>query len=333
MRLGWRYGALVLLWLAAALLPARAEPAARKVAEDPSERHTYYTGGVHNEKGCLPPDFCSYPRKAGDPTPDPLFPQWWTSDWVMYRVFNPVPQPPPYTSPPSTLKPSEYETSYGTSYYDATYRPADGDGEGAMMEHYDRRCLPIFPSANTYSCSFVSLGNKAYFLRYADRPPGTPTCCQFSLKNHPPRPDFIRHLPYSPQDSARLDGRVQAYARIVKTGKDAPGILFAYAFEAEPRPDATDQSAAPYRHPQSFYFSGYPLNPPDAPIVSQNYTNFSMRQPDPARTWEEVARMCPAKPEWCCLFADDCPSKGAGLTQPNAAEAAQAPEWSNGQPD
>lgn len=23
-------------------------------------------------------------------------------------------------------------------------------------------------------------------------------------------------------------------------------------------------------HPQSFYFSGYPLDPPDAPIVSQN---------------------------------------------------------------
>jgi hypothetical protein len=43
-----------------------------------------------------------------------------------------------------------------------------------MLEFYDKRCLPILPMSNHYTCSFVSLGNKAYFPQYDDRPEGTP---------------------------------------------------------------------------------------------------------------------------------------------------------------
>ena len=36
--------------------------------------------------------------------------------------------------------------------------------------------------------------------------------------------------------------------------------------------------------PQSFYFSGFPLNPPNAPFVSQIYSGFQETKPDPATT-------------------------------------------------
>jgi hypothetical protein len=285
--------------------------------DDPASRHVYFTGGVHNDKGCQPPAKCLYPRKPGEPT-NPLYPVWWSSDWLMYRVLKDYDKfPPPYASPPEGLTPADYQVSNGATYYDATYVPKDRDGRGAMMEHYEKFCLPIFPMSNNYTCSFVSLGNKAYFLRYDDRPPGTPQCCQFSLKNHPPRRDFIKHLPYSPVDSARVGGTLQAYSMT------PGGILFGYAFYKDPQPDSSDKKARPYRHPQSFYFAGYPLDPPNAPIVSQNYTNFSMRRPDPAKTWGQVAKMCPAKPQWCCLFSGDCPD-----AQVSAPQGRPAAEWS-----
>jgi hypothetical protein len=285
----------------------------------PASRHVYFTGGVHNDKDCVPASKCIPKRQQGEPT-DPLYPIWWSSDWIMYRVFNNADKfPPPYASPPQGLTPADYQVSTGATYYDSRYVPPDHDGSGAMMEHYENFCLPIFPMKNDYSCSFVSLGNKAYFLRYDDRPPNTPQCCRFSPDNHPPRRDFIKHLPYSPVDSSHLGGTIQAYSMT------PGGILFGYSFYKTPQPDSYDQKAAPYRHPQSFYFAGYPVDPPDAPIVSQNYTSFRMQRPNPAETWDQVAKICPAKPGWCCLFAGDCPD-----AQP--ASLAKIPNWSTIQP-
>ena len=61
-----------------------------------SARHTYYSGGVHNDKGCLPPQTCIHRRKPGEPS-DPHYPQWWTSKWTMYRVFSNYDRfPPPW---------------------------------------------------------------------------------------------------------------------------------------------------------------------------------------------------------------------------------------------
>ncbi len=284
---------------------ARAADDNHKIPEGPDSRHTYDTGGVHNDKGCVPASKCIYARQPGQPS-DPLYPAWWSSAWTMYRVFNNYEKfPPPYSSPPQGLMPGDYQVSYGATYYDSSYVPADHDGTGAMMEHYEKYCLPIFPTANNYSCSFISLGNKAYFITYADRPPGMPVCCQFSLHNHPPLRDFIKHLPYNAGESAHLGGTIQAYSMRPE------GILFGYAFYKDPAPDTYDPKATPYRHPQSFYFAGdpgypQPGDPPNAPIVSQNYTSFRMEKPDPAKTWDQVAQMCPAKPGWCCLFATDC---------------------------
>jgi hypothetical protein len=304
-----------------ALGAAEPLPTSKAKADDPAARHLYYTGGVHNDLGCRPPAKCTYERSPGQPS-DPQYPAWWTSEWTMYRVFKNYEKfPPPYGLPPAGLTSSDYEVSYGATYYDSTYVPADKDGEGAMMEFYEKRCLPIFPMSNHYTCAFVSLGNKAYFLRYDDRPPGTPRCCQFSLYNHPPRPDFIKHLPYNVDESSHLGGVLQAYSRVVP-----PGILFGYAFESTARPDTYDPAAPPYRHPQSFYFSGAPQNPPDAPIVSQNYTGFRMQRPDPRRTWDQVAELCPPKPEWCCLFASDCPTAGLSA-EPHV------PSWSGLKPE
>ncbi|MGY2375556.1 hypothetical protein ACW9IB_13730 [Pseudomonas sp. SDO524_S393] len=256
----------------------------------------YFTNGVHNTLGCNEQNGnCIAKRLPGEPS-DPFFPAQWISDWTMYRVMhNYENNPPPYSSPPSTLKPADYTVSRGTSYYDTTYIPADGDGFGAMMEHYEKYCLPIFPiKNNNYTCSFVSLGNKAYFLTYPqDRPKDMPACCMFSPMNHPPRQDFIQHLPYSATRSQNLGASVQAYA--LDLDSPAGPILFGYAFNKK----ATGQP--PYRLPQSFFFSG-DTSVANAPIVSQNYTNFRIARPDPAKTWNQVAAMCPSNPPPCQLF-------------------------------
>ncbi|NER47498.1 MAG: hypothetical protein F6J92_12500 [Symploca sp. SIO1A3] len=281
------------------------------VAED-IDSHLYFSNGVHNNVGCED-SCCVPPRKQTDPS-DPQYPKWWVSDWTMYRVFNNYKQfPPPYDSPPQGLIANEdYEVSYGTTYYDSTYIPEDKDGKSAMMEYYEKRCLPIFPQDNKYTCSFVSLGNKAYFL--SDGNHGNPPICLFSPENHPPRTDFIKHLPYNPEDSAHLNNSLQAYSLLVSP----QAILFGYAFNKQPTPDSFDSTAKPYRHPQSFYFSGYPEEPPNAPIVSQNYTNFRMEQPN-ANIWREVAEMLPPNPELCCLFADDCIEKNSTENSPAAS--------------
>ncbi|MDR8367059.1 hypothetical protein [Pseudomonas sp. JL3] len=265
----------------------------------------YFSMGVHNNLGCNEKNGnCIAKRSVGEPS-DPFFPAYWISDWTMYRVMhNYEKNPPPYSNPPTTLTPADYTVSRGTSYYDTAYIPADGDGFGAMMEHYEKYCLPIFPiKNNNYTCSFVSLGNKAYFLTYPqDRPKDMPACCMFSPMNHPPRQDFIQHLPYSAERSKNLNGSVQAYA--LELDSPQGPILFGYAFFKKP----TGQP--PYRHPQSFFFSG-DTSVANAPIVSQNYTNFRIAKPDPAQTWAQVAAMCPANPPQCQLF-DPPPSLGNG---------------------
>jgi hypothetical protein len=238
----------------------------------------------------------------------------------MYRVFNKYAEyPPPYEfKPPAPLVEGvDYQVSYGVSYYDSAWRGPDGE-EGAMMEYYDEWSLPIFPMDNHFSSSFVSLGNSAYFITYdKDRAPGMPPICLFSELNHPPRRDFIKHLPYSKGDSDQLGGRIQGYSFWTNPDPTKPPIqvgvspdrtadgalLFGYAFKSAWEPDAVDKKAAPYRHPQSFYFSGYPLTPPNAPVVAQIFTDFAMVRPDPAETWDLVAKLSCGKPvPRCNLF-------------------------------
>ncbi|HVR99829.1 MAG TPA: hypothetical protein VMW27_24610 [Thermoanaerobaculia bacterium] len=300
----------------------------------------YATYGVHNDshsKECADPRTCTYERAPGMPS-DPEYPEYWTSHWKMYRVFNRFQMyPPPYDGkPPAELvEGQDYETSEGVTYYDSTW----GGGEGAMEEHYVKRCLPIFPIPNNYTCSFISLGKTAYFVTYPeDRPAGMPPVCLFSPDNHPPRRDFITHLPYSLGDSSRLNGTVQGYSfwvnhvtgRPMQTGvfpdqTDNGGIMFGYAFESTPRPDSAQPSAPPYRHPQSFYFSGYPYAPANAPIVSQNYTDFAMVRPDPAKTWDQVKGLDPKTLPPCQLF--DPPSPPEGMVGATARPKAKAPTW------
>jgi hypothetical protein len=203
-----------------------------------------------------------------------------------------------------------------------------------MMEHYEKRCLPIFPISNQFTCSFISLGDTAFFVTYdQDRPKWMPPVCLFSPLNHPPRTDFISHLPYSPDDSARLKNRVQGYSFWIDAASGKPiqvgvspdrtndrAIMFGYAFASAPTSDRIDRTAKPYRHPQSFYFSGYPLAPANAAIVSQNYTNFAIIKPDPAKTWDIVGKLDSKTLPPCQLV--NPPSGVAGL-----ANVARAPTW------
>jgi len=184
----------------------------------------------------------------------------------MYRVFNDYQTHlPPYAgAPPLPLREDvDYQKSWGTTYYDSEWQGLQG--HGAMEEHYEKYCLPIFPFANNYTCSFISLGDAAFFVTYDDRPSWMPPVCLFSPHNHPPERDFIKHLPYAVGDSRQLNFAVQGYSfwvsqsgAIMQTGA-APdqtqngGILFGYAFDSQPTPDRM-KGEPPYRHPQSFYF-------------------------------------------------------------------------------
>jgi hypothetical protein len=68
---------------------------------------------------------------------------------------------------------------------------------------------------------------------------------------------------------------------------------------------------------------------PNAPIVSQNYTDFAMVRPDPATTWAQVESRDPAKLEACHLFDDKEPPAPAapGLVTNAPGAAAIIPSW------
>ena len=75
--------------------------------------------------------------------------------------------------------------------------------------------------------------------------------------------------------------------------------------------------------PSSFYFSGYPLAPANAPVVSQNYTDWAPTRPDPRRTWDQVAGLDPRSLPACQLF-DPPPN-----TRLLGATPARAPTWAH----
>lgn len=298
----------------------------------PAAAQVYQTYGVHNppaDSPCQNKD-CVYPRAKSDP-PNPIWPEAWQSGWTMYRVYNGYKDnPPPYNGkPPAPLKEGvDYQASSGQSFYDSTWQGSSG--EGAMMEAYNDFCLPIFPIANNYSCAFISLGNTAYFVAGEGRPSWMPEVCLFSPLNHPPRRDFIKHLPYSAGDSQRIGKGGQAYSfwvsakdgKVVQIGAspdrtDKGDILFGYGFQA----DASGNVL-----PQSFYFSGYPLAPANAPIVSQNYTGFKSVKP-PAETWAKVTGVDPASLPKCQLF--NPPSDAAEKGVVGDAPQKRAPTWAD----
>ncbi len=292
----------------------------------------YQTYGTHNPSSVSPcaVNNCVYKRGPGEPA-DPIWPDYWQSDWTMYRVFNHWQEaPPPYPGkPPPPLKDGvDYQTSHGASFYDSTWRGKSG--EGAMEERYDDYCLPIFPLKNDFSCKFISLGDVAFVVAGKGKPDWMPPVCLFSPLNHPPRPDFISHLPYSAADSARIGKGGQGYSfwisaangYVMQAGAspdqtDNGGILFGYGFQANAQGQVL---------PQSFYFSGYPLAPANAPIVSQNYTNFAATQPSQA-IWAEVAGLDPSTLPACQLFDPPTRKPTAPMGSSAAKPAKRAPTW------
>src|ERR1041384_1532517 len=130
---GFRAWSLVLLFaFACAHVPCHKD--SQTCPQDTVIKRTY---GVHNAPAFSPCQFpnCRYQRGPNEP-PDPIYPQYWTSSWTLYRVYdNDAQYPPPYNgAPPAGAK---YEKSYGATYYDSTY--VAPTGVGAMMEHYEKK--------------------------------------------------------------------------------------------------------------------------------------------------------------------------------------------------
>ncbi|MEN3748400.1 hypothetical protein TPR58_14590 [Sphingomonas sp. HF-S3] len=288
---------------------------------------TYQTYGTHNPAEVSPcqVENCVYKREPGEPA-DPVWPAFWQSDWTMYRVYGPDAgkYPPPYRGKPP--QGATYQTSRGRTFYDSTWRGKSG--EGAMEERYDEYCLPIFPLDNHYSCKFISLGNTAYFVAGEGRPDWMPKLCLFSGMNHPPRRDFVSHLPYSKEDSARIGPGGQGYSfwvnavngYVMQVGAspdltEQGGILFGYGFQTNAKGEVM---------PQSFYFSGYPFAPANAPYVSQNYVNFASTQPS-QDVWSEVAGIDPTTLPACQLFQP--PQEATPGLKAGAAPVKRAPTW------
>jgi hypothetical protein len=125
--------------------------------------HIFTTYGVHNNakpQACTYPT-CVYSRAMGEPS-DPRFPPYWTSRFAMYRIFNNYQQhPPPYDAPRMSglRNGADYQLSWGTTYYDATWHGRLG--AHAMEEHFEHFCLPTFPFPNNYSCSIISLDHSS----------------------------------------------------------------------------------------------------------------------------------------------------------------------------
>ena len=299
--------------LAAGLNTASTNSSSDKTPEI-SAPDIYPTFGVHNPASYSPcEDYdCIQRRPEGAPS-DPLFPPQWVSDWTMYTVHDGYQKsPPPYPLDIESVGIQDYTMSKGRTYYDGSFNHPNHPGEGAMMEYYHERCLPIFPIENDYTCAFVSLGNTAYFLTpdESNRPENMPACCLFSPLNHPPRRDFIKHLPYSPIDSSRLPD-IQAYS-LETPGPNDSSILFGYAYNSTYTMDdaANRTEDKPYRHPNQFYFSGFPLPPVKAPIVTQIYTNFQSIPPNADDTWNMVGQMCALQPlPKCALFNPGAPNR------------------------
>ena len=296
----------------------------------PVTAQTYRTYGAHNapENSPCQVQTCVYPRAPGEPA-DPIWPEYWQSNWTMYRVHrNYDKYPPPYPGkPPAALKEGvDYQASRGASFYDSTWQSVSG--QGAMAENYDKFCLPIFPIENNFSCKFISLGDMTYFVAGEGRPDWMPRVCLFSPKNHPPARNFISHLPYSAADSRRLGRGGQAYSfwvnaadgHVMQVGaspdrtKDG-GILFGYGFRADKRGRIL---------PQSFYFSGYSLAPANAPLATQIYEGFAATRPAPD-TWKEVADLDIRALPPCQLF--DPPARQSEMRALMRTPAARAPTW------
>ena len=242
----------------------------------------YQTYGVHNSPDispCASPD-CVYKRGPGEPA-DPIYPEYWVSNWNMYRVFNKYSQfPPPYPKCSSARVEGRdrLRKSTGTTYYDSTW--TSPGGEGAMMEHYENRCLPIFPISNKFTCSFISLRQNCLLCHLRKRPARRHAAGLSVFEIQSPRSAISSATyPMPKETGAQIGPGGQGYSFWVSAADGKPvqtgvspdrtadqDIMFGYGFAPG------DGKIMP----QSFYFSGYPLPPANAPFVSQNYVDFKV---------------------------------------------------------
>ena len=186
-----------------------------------------------------------------------------TMDFIILFVNN-EDDPPPYLDDTPTN--SDYEIGIGNVYYDVDI------GGGFMREHYDTKCLPIFPdepfavldsSDNLYarinfSCDFYTLNdnNTAYTVFHDDRPEGAPECCIIGNPFRAPPYDWFQNLPskWQYQPFTTSDEFVD-----MRNGYliDMKNVSYGFWNELIESPVDGEKYSAPF----VFYFTGLPPYP------------------------------------------------------------------------
>lgn len=113
----------------------------------------------------------------------PLLSPSFSMNWFMYEFEGE--RVPPFST---ILLP--YRISRGRTHYDWATRK--------MTEIYEDRCIDIFPSGNEFSCQFLSVREKTYFIRYAlGDLSKAESCCLWSKEPFwAPRPDVLLNMSF-----------------------------------------------------------------------------------------------------------------------------------------
>jgi len=235
------------------------------------------TYGAHNwydgQCNATTSSFIKGDKDPKDPTdPTHVWPSYFTTDWDMYFVFD-VNYAPPYD--PIPIGPN-INVTLGQTYYDTTYQ-----GQGAMREVYNQRCIPIFFSGvfaanNNFSCDFLNVASSktSYLITHDDIPIGAPECCIIGQPFHPPPVNFAANM--TEKSSQTIDG--------VKVDFSAISLPDAGIFSLGFVSNSTSQD---YSTPYVFYMMGAPQI---ASWLYQKFKNFVVEKPD--GKWWEIPDSC-----------------------------------------
>lgn len=211
----------------------------------------------------------------------PLLPPYFQGAFT--ELYSTSTKVPPYVNG----VPPDATVNNGHVYYDAEHTAS-----GAMIEHRFPSCIPIFPYATNFSCTFLNVNGETYLLSNGSS--NLPDCCVFASPWHPPRRDFLRKM--ETLDVAVNVPWANRTPRNLSLWFELPSINpptgpFWYSFSQQRRANAHAESESGVLNPVQVYDSfSFPGMPPIL-MVQQNFaSDLSITKPD-ASVWT-IPEMC-----------------------------------------